>query len=53
MKKIFINLVSVDDVNISRRDIFVEDGFITKEFEKDEETCLLYTSDAADDCCRV
>lgn len=41
MKKIFTNLVSVDDVNISRRDIFVEGGFITKEFEKDEETEII------------
>lgn len=41
MKKIFTNLVAVDDVNISRRDIFVEDGLITKEFEKDEETEII------------
>ncbi|WP_049690962.1 dihydroorotase [Anaerococcus jeddahensis] len=41
MKKFFTNLVAVDDVNISRRDIFVENGLITKEFEKDEETEII------------
>ena len=41
MKQIFTNLVAIDDINISKRDIFVEDGFITTEFKSDEETEII------------
>lgn len=41
MKQIFTNLVAIDDINISKRDIFVEDGFITTEFKFDEETEII------------
>ena len=41
MKQIFTNLVCIDDIKISRRDIFVENGFITKKFKLDEETEII------------
>lgn len=41
MKQIFTNLVAIDDIKISKRDIFVEDGFITTEFKSDEETEII------------
>lgn len=41
MKQIFTNLVGIDDIKISRRDIFVENGFITKKFKLDEETEII------------
>ena len=38
MKQIFKNLIAIDDVNISRKEIFVEDGNIRKEFSPNKNT---------------
>jgi dihydroorotase len=37
MKQVFRNLCAIDDVNISRKDIYVEDGIIVDEFVIDED----------------
>lgn len=37
MRQVFKNLVAIDDINISRKEIYVEDGIITKKFDIDQE----------------
>ena len=36
MKQIFTNLCAVDDIKISKEDIFVNDGIICKKFDENE-----------------
>ena len=38
MKKIFKNAYAIDDIDISSKDIYVKDGIIVDEFEKDDDT---------------
>ena len=41
MKQIFKNLYAFDDKLISKKPIYVEDGIIVDEFEKDDETEII------------
>ncbi|MDY3007355.1 dihydroorotase [Anaerococcus porci] len=41
MRQVFKNLVGIDDVNISRKNIFVENGFITDEFDLDDDVEII------------
>ncbi len=41
MKQIFTNMYAFDDKTISRKDIFVKDGVIVGEFEKDKDTQVI------------
>lgn len=41
MKQIFTNMYAFDDKTISRKDIFVKDGIIVGEFEKDRDTQVI------------
>ena len=41
MKQIFTNMYAFDDKTISRKDIFVKDGIIVGEFEKDKDTQVI------------
>lgn len=41
MKQIFTNMYFIDGKNISNRDIFVSDGIICDEFEKDKDTKII------------